>query len=496
MGNLANFATSLVATAPSPATSGTSLVVTAAQGTRYPAVPFYATAHPKNEVPTFDNAEAVLVTARSTDTFTITRAQKGTTAKTITTDFRISNTIFTEDMFNGSVVENEVPTGSVNGSNTTFTVATAGKVTGTLKVYKNGVRLKAGGADFTETATGFTMVTAPVTGTVLLCDYRVGGVSDYNVGSNSFISDEAVTGSVNSSNTSYTTARQYIAGSLEVFINGLKQIRTTDYAETTPASGIFTMTVAPTTGDLIRVNYQYNLNPSSNADTVDGFHATSLIGQVKVQKFAATGTYTPDAKMLYCIIECWGGGGGGGNNFATSAANIYASGGGGGGYSKKYATVADIGASKAVTIGAGGAGNASGSTSVGNTVLGGDTSVGTLCIAKGGGNGGYVQHGVQVSNVGLGGSTSGSAGDITAPGISGGLGLYGGGTGPQTASGSGGNTVLGGAGAGVVDAAGSAAVANTGSGGGGSGQYSGSNTARAGGAGGSGYVVVTEFCQP
>lgn len=275
MGNLANFATSLVATAPSPATSGPSLVVTAGEGVRFPAVPFYATVHPKNFVPTLDNAEAVLVTARTTDTFTITRAQKGTTAKSIDTTFRISNTIFVEDLFNGSQIQNEVPGGSVNGSNVTFTTASSPQ-TGTLRVFKNGIRLKNGGADFTETSTGFTMVTAPVTGTVLLADYRVGGTSDYSVGTNSTISDETVTGSVNSSNTSFTTLRPYIANNLEVFINGLKQIRGVDYMETTPTTGSFTLTVAPTTGDIIRVNYQYNLNSSSNADTVDGYHADDL----------------------------------------------------------------------------------------------------------------------------------------------------------------------------------------------------------------------------
>lgn len=93
-----DFATSLVATAPSPATSGTSLVVTAALGTRFPPVPFWAVLHPDGALPTLDNAEKVLVTARSTDTLTITRAQGGTTAQTVTTAFRISNAVFTADV--------------------------------------------------------------------------------------------------------------------------------------------------------------------------------------------------------------------------------------------------------------------------------------------------------------------------------------------------------------------------------------------------------------
>ena len=81
---------SLVATAPAPATSGTSLVVTAADGAKFPAPGngFWATIWNATSFPdpTNDTArEIVLVTARSTDTFTITRAQLGTAARTVTT---------------------------------------------------------------------------------------------------------------------------------------------------------------------------------------------------------------------------------------------------------------------------------------------------------------------------------------------------------------------------------------------------------------------------
>lgn len=78
-----NFAYSAVATAPSPATSGTSLVVTAGHGARFPAVSFNAVIWPAGAIPTVDNAEIVRVTAISTDTFTITRTQEGTSARTV-----------------------------------------------------------------------------------------------------------------------------------------------------------------------------------------------------------------------------------------------------------------------------------------------------------------------------------------------------------------------------------------------------------------------------
>ena len=93
MDSLKNFAYSLVATAPSPATSGTSLVVTAGQGSYFPATPFDATIWPSGAQPTNTNAEIVRVTNVSTDTFTITRAQYGTTAQSIAVGYQIAQTV-------------------------------------------------------------------------------------------------------------------------------------------------------------------------------------------------------------------------------------------------------------------------------------------------------------------------------------------------------------------------------------------------------------------
>lgn len=171
-----------------------------------------------------------------------------------------------------SLIRNEVPGGSVNSSNVTFTLAST-PASGSLRLYKNGVRLKITD-DYTLSGTTITMVSAPLTGDKLLADYETTS-SVYSVGTNSIIVGEVPSGSVNGSNATFTLARAYIAGSLEVMINGLAQARTTHFTETTPASGVFTMGDAPLTGDIITVNYQYNLNPSSNADTVDGIHASS-----------------------------------------------------------------------------------------------------------------------------------------------------------------------------------------------------------------------------
>lgn len=97
MSNKKDFATSTVLTAPSTPTAGTSLDVQVGHGSRFPATPFYVVAHPPSEFPTLDNAEKLLVTAKSSNTFTITRAQGDTTAKAIEAGWRISNAVFLAD---------------------------------------------------------------------------------------------------------------------------------------------------------------------------------------------------------------------------------------------------------------------------------------------------------------------------------------------------------------------------------------------------------------
>lgn len=94
-------------------------------------------------------------------------------------------------------------------------------------------------------------------------------------GGNLFHSDETVSGSVNGSNTVFTTQSPYVSTTLEVYVNGLRQARTTHVTETSPSLGTFTLDTAPLTGDIIRVNYQTTVAQTNAADTVDSFHASS-----------------------------------------------------------------------------------------------------------------------------------------------------------------------------------------------------------------------------
>ncbi len=72
-------------------------------------------------------------------------------------------------------VENGVPTGAINGSNVTFTLASAPSPTSSLEVYLNGQKLKLT-TDYSVSGVTITMVTAPETGMVITVTYRVSPV--------------------------------------------------------------------------------------------------------------------------------------------------------------------------------------------------------------------------------------------------------------------------------------------------------------------------------
>jgi hypothetical protein len=218
-------------------------------------------------------------------------------------------------------------------------------------------------------------------------------------------------------------------------------------------------------------------------NTLTGAVTTNVTRQI----FTSSGTYTPTAGMLHCIIEVVGGGGGGGGAQASGPSQIAGGGGGGGGgYSRLYATAATIGASKAVTIGAAGTGAAAGFNNGG---AGGTSSVGSLLSATGGA-GGQAGNANSVSAVPGGAGGIGSTGDINLSGSCGGSSFCQ--QGAVSLSGLGGAAGSGSGGAaGTQVAAGNAAA---GYGGGGSGGAGGTNAvAQAGGAGAPGIVIVTEF---
>jgi hypothetical protein len=112
-----NLAYSAVATAPSPATTGTSLVVTAGDGAKFPAAPFNATVWPGGGATASQaNAEIVRVTGISVDTLTIVRGQEATTAQSIAVGYQISLGVTLKTLMDIEAAINATLGGSLSGT--------------------------------------------------------------------------------------------------------------------------------------------------------------------------------------------------------------------------------------------------------------------------------------------------------------------------------------------------------------------------------------------
>ena len=98
-----------------------------------------------------------------------TSNQGGTLGSTAITFQQIPTTA---GLSNTNFVDKEIPSGSINGSNTAFTLANT-PVVGSEHVYLNGVLQESGaGNDYTISGTAITMLSAPLTGEKLRVSYR------------------------------------------------------------------------------------------------------------------------------------------------------------------------------------------------------------------------------------------------------------------------------------------------------------------------------------
>lgn len=231
--------------------------------------------------------------------------------------------------------------------------------------------------------------------------------------------------------------------------------------------------------------------------TIDTLVAARF-SNVEIQAFTGSGTYTPTSGMKYCIVLATGGGGGGGGADAINPGSSGGGGGGAGGTTFDFFTAAEIGASRAVTIGAagdGGADTGGDGTAGGNTIL-----AGPLLTAPGGAAGG----GRTTQGTGAGGAGGAPTGSVfNIPGGDGGIGYGvaiggGGGDGRTATSGQGGTSFWGGGARGIATAAtgtnSTTGVAGRAFGAGGSGAaVNNTTTGAVGGAGAPGGMLIIEF---
>lgn len=118
-------------------TGDASLTVSSGDGTKFPSVQFNATIWPSGSQPTSSNAEIVRVTSISTDTFSITRAQESTTAKSFSAGAQIAATV-TAKLFTdleANYINSWSPAIAVSAGTGAQTLAANSSTTGTGNIF-------------------------------------------------------------------------------------------------------------------------------------------------------------------------------------------------------------------------------------------------------------------------------------------------------------------------------------------------------------------------
>lgn len=147
-----------------------------------------------------------------------------------------------------AIVYDEVPGGTVNGLNSTFTLAHL-PITGSQEIYQNGLRLTPTG-DYTISGSTITMIVPPPVQTVLLANYTW----DATISTGTPIENEVPSGTKNGSNTSFLLTHPPIPPFIAVYRDGVRMSIPGDYSLT----GSTIIFISPPAGStLLLADYRY-----------------------------------------------------------------------------------------------------------------------------------------------------------------------------------------------------------------------------------------------
>jgi hypothetical protein len=152
-------------------------------------------------------------------------------------------------------VDDETPSGPVNGVNASFTLAGAPTPASSLFLYRNGLLMRQG-IGYTLSGSTITVLAGsiPSTGDSLQAWYRIPGASTQTI---NFTENETPAGVVNSSNALFTLeSAPSPASSLQLYRNGVLQKSGMDYV-LSGKTVTFSSWAIPEPGDVLQVSYRH-----------------------------------------------------------------------------------------------------------------------------------------------------------------------------------------------------------------------------------------------
>lgn len=145
----------------------------------------------------------------------------------------------------------EVPTGTIDGANKTFSLSVSPSPTSTLMLFVNGVLLTQGaGADYTLSGTTITLTIAPRVNSNLAATYTFAAAT-----STAYM--EVPSGTINGSNVTFTLASAPApSSSLMLFVNGVLQTQGVG-ADYTLSGTTITFAIPPRTNSNLAATYPF-----------------------------------------------------------------------------------------------------------------------------------------------------------------------------------------------------------------------------------------------
>lgn len=214
-----------------------------------------------NGLSTSNTTNTASIATLTTNLATVTSTVSGLSTSLVNLTNTVNGLVATVDTLTSTTsasnfVDGETPGGTVNGTNTSFTLANMPSPSTSLAVYRNGL-LQSLGVDYTLSGMALTFLTVstPQSGDIIRAAYRLPGTSSTAA---NFVDGQTPTGTINGTNLVFTlAAAPNPSTSLKLYKNGLLLSQSVDYTVSGATITFSGMATTPQSGDSLVASYRH-----------------------------------------------------------------------------------------------------------------------------------------------------------------------------------------------------------------------------------------------